>query len=215
MKTQADLPLHSALSPDDQPALDAMMARGAWGLAIRGALGTLVGIVVMAAPAEKIMPLAVLASAFMLLEAVFVIALIILRTAHAEERPGLVSREGVAVLSIGAVALIVALTVPAIPFLPMLVAWSLVAGLLVLISARRQLITTGRWWLVLGGLAAVSYGALLLCAAAIDRFAFTLWCGIYTVIFGATLVMLAIRLRLSFSTPAAHDLAAPQGARQG
>src|SRR5690349_10530416 len=79
MNIQADQPQHSAAAPDNQPALNATIARGCWGLAIRGTLGILLGFIIISAPAEDIMPLAVLASAFMLFEAVFVVALVMLR----------------------------------------------------------------------------------------------------------------------------------------
>ena len=214
MNIQADQPQHSAAAPDNQPALDATIARGSWGLAIRGTLGILLGFIIISAPAEDTMPLAVLATAFMLFEAVFVVALVMLRMAHAQDRHAFVSRDGVTVLSVSAVALILALMVPAVPVLPMLAGWSMVSGVLILITARRHLVTTASWWLALGALAATAHGALLLCAAMIDRFAFTLWLGAYTVIFGASVVLLAIRLRLSFGT-SAHDLATPHGASRG
>ena len=80
------------------PTAEAAMARGSRGLAIRGLLGIVLGIVLVSTPAVPMLPFAMLASAFMLLEGVFVVALIVLRIAHASERRGLLSWGGWLVL---------------------------------------------------------------------------------------------------------------------
>jgi uncharacterized membrane protein HdeD (DUF308 family) len=81
-----------------RPTAEAAMARGSRGLAVRGLLGILLGIVLVSTPAVPMLPFAMLASAFMLLEGVFVVALIVLRIAHASERRGPLSWGGGLVL---------------------------------------------------------------------------------------------------------------------
>jgi uncharacterized membrane protein HdeD (DUF308 family) len=81
-----------------RPTSEAAVARGSRGLAIRGLLGILLGIVLVSTPAVPMLPFAMLASAFMLLEGVFVVALIVLRIAHASERRGPLSWGGGLVL---------------------------------------------------------------------------------------------------------------------
>jgi hypothetical protein len=148
-----------AIDPDPKPssapassAGRATTARGALGLAIRGGLGILLGVGLASTRAEQVLPFAMLASAFMLLEAVFVVALIALRIAHAREH----------LLSWGD--------------------WRTQGGLL-------------------GGLAVVCYGALLIRATTIAPVAFTSSLGAFTILFGAALLGLAYRLRPRRAAP--------------
>ena len=166
------------------PASDMMIACGALGLAIRGLLGILLGLVLVSTPAEQMLPFAMVSSACMLLEAVFVVALIVLRIAHAGERPSLASWRDPVVFAAGTVILLV----PAFPFLPMVTAWGLVAGMLlpmvVLATARRRDVTAGPRWLALASLAVVSYRALLIRAMTIAPEAFTASLGAFSILFG-------------------------------
>jgi uncharacterized membrane protein HdeD (DUF308 family) len=77
-----------------RPTAEAMMARTSLGLAVRGLLGMLLGIALISTPAEPMLPFAMLASAYMLLEGVFVVALMVLRIAHSREHRGLRSCGG-------------------------------------------------------------------------------------------------------------------------
>jgi uncharacterized membrane protein HdeD (DUF308 family) len=52
----------------------------------------------------------------------------------------------------------------------------------------------GRWWLVLGGLASIVYGALLLIAPMIGAVVLTWWIGAYAFVFGVCLLILAFKL---------------------
>jgi uncharacterized membrane protein HdeD (DUF308 family) len=89
-------PLRDPIVPPggDRSTAEAMKARASLGLAIRGLLGMLLGLALISTPAEPMLPFAMLAAAWMLLEGVFVIALIVLRIAHARERRGLRSWGG-------------------------------------------------------------------------------------------------------------------------
>ena len=52
----------------------------------------------------------------------------------------------------------------------------------------------GRWWLVLGGLASVIYGALLIFAPFVGAVVLTWWLGAYAIVFGFALMAVAIKL---------------------
>jgi hypothetical protein len=177
------------------PTIDKAMALGVLGLAIRGLLGVLLGIILVLTPAEAILPFAMLAAAVMLLEAVFVVALIVLRVAHAPERRNALSWRDPVFLEAGAVILLV----PAFPFVPLIAAWALVAGLLLpmvmLASARRSGLAAELRWLVLASLVVVCYGALLIRAMTIEPVAFTTSLGALAILFGTALLLLAFRLR--------------------
>jgi uncharacterized membrane protein HdeD (DUF308 family) len=66
----------------------------------------------------------------------------------------------------------------------------------------------GHWWLVLGGIASLVYGVLLVIAPLIGALVLTWWIGAYAVVFGVALLMLAFRLRRH------RDDHAAQAARQ-
>ena len=64
-----------------------------------------------------------------------------------------------------------------------------------LAAAFRLRVDDGRWWLVFGGLVSLVYGVLLVVAPMLGAVVLTWWLGAYALIFGASLVALAISLR--------------------
>lgn len=178
-----------------RPTTDRASARGALGLAIRGLLGVLLGVILISVPAEELLPFAMLAAALMLLEGVFVVALTVLRILHAQERRAVLSWRDPVVLEAGAVILLV----PTFRVVPIVAAWTLVAALLLpivmLATARRDGIAAELRWLVLASFAVVCYGALLIRAMTIAPVAFTASLGAFTILFGIALLVLAFRLR--------------------
>ena len=124
------------------PLPDTAIARGALGLAIRGVLGVLLGVILISAPAAEMLPFAMLAAALMLLEGVFVVALIVLRIVHAQERGGLLSwggwlaLGGLAVVCHGAL-LIRAMTIAPVVFTASLGTFTILFGIAFLVLAVR------------------------------------------------------------------------------
>ena len=125
-----------------RPLPDTAIARGALGLGIRGVLGVLLGVILISAPADEMLPFALLAAALMLLEGVFVVALTVLRIAHSEERRGLLSwggwlaLGGLAVVCYGAL-LIRAMTIEPVVFTASLGALTILFGIALLVLAVR------------------------------------------------------------------------------
>jgi hypothetical protein len=62
----------------------------------------------------------------------------------------------------------------------------------------------GRWWLVLGGVALIIYGLLLLIAPLVGALVLTWWFGAYALVFGVALVVLAFRLKARHDEPSAR-----------
>jgi uncharacterized membrane protein HdeD (DUF308 family) len=186
---------------EGRPATETTSARGALGLAIRGLLGILLGVILISTPADEMLPFAMLAAALMLLEAVFVVALTVLRILHSHERRAVLSWRDPVVLEAGAVILLV----PTFPVVPIVAAWTLVAGLLlpmVMLATTRQEGTAAELrWLVLASFAVVCYGALLIRAMSIAPVAFTASLGVFTILFGIALLVLAFRLRPRRNAP--------------
>src|SRR5664279_5670178 len=80
-------------------------------------------------------------------------------------------------------------------FVILLSVWALITGGLEIAAAYRLHSSHGRWWLALGGVASVVWGILLAAAPMIGAVVVAWWLGIYAIIFGASLLACAWRLR--------------------
>ena len=80
-------------------------------------------------------------------------------------------------------------------FVLLVAAWAIVSGALMTAAAFRLNVSHGRWWLVLGGLLSLAYGALLVATPLIGAIVLTWWMGAYAIAFGVALVILSFKLR--------------------
>jgi uncharacterized membrane protein HdeD (DUF308 family) len=172
---------------------NAVLARNWWAIALRGVFGILFGIVAFAMPGVTMLSLVLVYAAYMLVDGFFAIVAAA-RAARQRERWGLLILEGVVDLLAGAFAVAwPGLTVLA--FVILVAAWAIVSGGLMVAAATQLKLDHGRWWLVLGGIASVVYGVLLIMAPMIGAVVLTWWIGAYALIFGACLLVLGFRLR--------------------
>jgi uncharacterized membrane protein HdeD (DUF308 family) len=75
-------------------------------------------------------------------------------------------------------------------------AWALVTGIFEIVTAiRLRKEIEGELWLILAGLASVIFGVLVFIFPGSGAFAIGLVVGVYAIIFGVTLIALALRLR--------------------
>lgn len=178
-------------NPSD--ALSASLARNWWAIAIRGVLGIGVGVIAFIMPAATMLALVLLFAAYMFVDGVFAIVAAV-RAARQRDRWGLLVLEGLADIVAGAIALLwPGITVLA--FVLLVAAWALVSGILMLAAAFHLNLDHGRWWLVLGGVASIVYGVLLLVAPLIGALVLTWWFGAYALVFGVALLVLSFRLK--------------------
>jgi uncharacterized membrane protein HdeD (DUF308 family) len=185
-----------------------MLARNWWIFALRGALGIMFGLIALFLPGVTMLSLVLVFSAYMLVDGICAIASG-LRAARQGERWGWFIFEGIANLAAGIVAfLLPGLTVLVFVFL--IAAWALLSGGLMLGAALRLDADHGRWWLVLGGLASVVYGALLVIAPMIGAVVLTWWIGAYAIVFGVALLLLSFRLKSRADTDMLQPNAAPR-----
>jgi uncharacterized membrane protein HdeD (DUF308 family) len=182
-----------APDPSRSDALSAALARNWWAVAIRGVAGVVVGLIALAMPATTMLALVLLFAAYMLVGGVFAI-IAAARAARQRDRWGLLVLEGLAGIVAGVIAVLwPAITVVA--FVLLVAAWAVVAGSLMLIAAFHLNIDHGRRWLVLGGIASLAYGVLLLVAPLIGALVLAWWFGVYALVFGIALLILAFRLK--------------------
>ena len=93
-----------------------------------------------------------------------------------------------------------------VAFVLLIAAWSIVSGCLMLAAAMRT--KQARWWLVLGGAAALLYGILMILAPLSGAVVLTWWLGAFALVFGAALIILSLKLRSRYS--GRPEVAAPR-----
>ena len=173
--------------------LSAALARNWWAIAIRGLLGIVFGLIAFFMPGVTMLSLVIVFSAYALADGVFAIIAGV-RAASAHQRWGLLILEGIVDIAAAAVAFLwPGITV--VVFVLLIAIWALVSGGLMLGAAFRLGVDHGRWWLALGGIVSIIYGALLVVAPLLGALVLTWWLGAYAVVFGVSLLVLAFKLR--------------------
>jgi uncharacterized membrane protein HdeD (DUF308 family) len=182
----------SAAVPD---SLGEALARNWWLIALRGVLGMIFGVIALVMPVATILALVLLFSAYMVVDGAIAIYAAI-RAARKQEGWGFLLFQGIASLAAAAIAFMwPGLTVVA--FVLLIAAWSIVSGCLMLAAAMRT--EQARWWLVLGGAAALLYGFLMIVAPLSGAVVLTWWLGAFALVFGAALIILSLKLRSRYS----------------
>jgi uncharacterized membrane protein HdeD (DUF308 family) len=178
---------------EQSDAMSAALAQNWWLIALRGVLAIIIGVIAFAAPVATMLSLVLLFSAYMLVDGVFAIVAAV-RAARQHERWALLVLEGIVSIAVASIAVLwPGITIVA--YVLLVAAWAIVTGALVLGAAFRLNLDHGRWWLVLGGIASLIYGALLIIAPLIGALVLTWWFGAYALVFGVFMLVLAFRLR--------------------
>ena len=181
-------------------AFSALLARNWWAVALRGAAAILFGLIALLAPGATMLSLVLVFAALMLVDGVMNLVSG-LRSARRHERWGMLILQGIASLLAAAAAIVLpGLTVLA--FVYLVAAWALVSGVLAIAAAVRLRGDHGRWWMGFSGCLSVVTGVLLAIAPLLGALVLTWWIGAYAMVFGATLLVLAFRLRSHRSTAA-------------
>jgi uncharacterized membrane protein HdeD (DUF308 family) len=183
-------------SPASDPqtySMNALLAENWWAIALRGVCAIVFGVIALAVPVAAMLSLAIVFSAYLFVDGIFGIVSAV-RAARAHERWGLLVVEGIVNIVAGAIAFLwPGITVLA--FVLLVAARAIVSGALMLAAAFRLHVDHGRVWLVIGGIASVIFGALLLMAPIIGALVLTWWLGAYAIIFGVLLMILSFKLR--------------------
>ena len=170
-----------------------VLSRNWWAIALRGVIGILFGLVALFLPGATMLSLVLLFAAYLLVDGVFGIVSAV-RAARQHERWGFLLLEGIIDI-ITAVIMVLWPGITVIAFVLLVAAWAILTGASMLAAAFRLRVDDGRWWLVFGGLVSLVYGVLLVVAPMLGAVVLTWWLGAYALIFGASLVALAISLR--------------------
>jgi uncharacterized membrane protein HdeD (DUF308 family) len=169
------------------------LARNWWAVALRGVLAIIFGMIAFLMPAVTMLSLVLVFGVYAVVDGVLAIVSAV-RSARRHERWGFLVLEGIVDIAAGVVSFLwPGLTI--LMFVLIVAAWALVTGGLMTAAAFRLQLDHGRWWLVLGGLASIVYGVLLIIAPLIGALVLTWWIGAYALVFGVLLLTLAFRLR--------------------
>jgi len=171
-----------------------MFLRHWWAMALRGALAVLFGLVALLWPRLTLDILVIGFGAFVLVGGIFaVIAALGDRGVH--DRWGVLLAEGLVGIGIGLVTFFWP-TITALALLFLIVVWAIATGILEIAVATWMHRAMGNeWLLLLGGIASVLFGILLAVLPAAGLLALTWLIGIYAIVFGAILLLLAFQWR--------------------
>jgi uncharacterized membrane protein HdeD (DUF308 family) len=182
-------------SPFDTSSVAASdgLARNWWLFTLRGIFGVVFGLTALLFPGPTMLSLVILFSAYMLLDgAAGIISAV--RAMRRRDQWGFLIFEGLLNIAVGMVAFLWP-GVTVVAFVLLVAAWAIISGGLMMAAAFRLNISHGRWWLVLGGLCSLIYGALLIAMPLIGAVVLTWWMGAYALVFGISLIILSFQLR--------------------
>jgi uncharacterized membrane protein HdeD (DUF308 family) len=183
---------HASGDPGGYEQISALLAQNWWAFALRGVLGIIFGLIAIFYPGVTMLSLVLVFSAYALVDGIFAIVAAV-RAMRQHERWGYLLLEGIVSIMAAAIAFLwPGITVVSFVFL--LGTWAILSGGLMLSAALRLDADHGRWWLALGGLVSVIYGALLIAAPFIGALVLTWWLGAYAIVFGFALIAVAIKL---------------------
>ena len=163
-----------------------------WVLLLRGLLAVLFGLIALFLPGMTLTVLVLVFGAYALVEGVFAVVAGIRGTGG---RRWVLIIEGV----LGVLAGIVALVWPGITALVLLYViafWAIFTGIAEVVAAialRREI--AGEWALILGGVLSVIFGIILAILPGAGLLSLVWLVGLYAILFGIALIVLAFRLR--------------------
>jgi uncharacterized membrane protein HdeD (DUF308 family) len=172
----------------------AQLSRNWWVFLLRGIVGILFGVLAFMRPGITLEVLVLLFAFWALFDGVFSLISSI-GAAEAKEPWWPLVFIGL----LGIAAGIFTLRYPGVTTLTLLFViafWSIFRGIFEIIAAvRLREIIQGEWWLILGGIASIVFGVLLVTYPASGLLAVIWLIGLYAVIFGITQIMFGFRLK--------------------
>jgi len=174
--------------------LAAILSRNWWALLLRGLVAIAFGVLTWTQPAISLAALVLLFGVYALVDGVLgVWTAISGRKDH--EDWWVLLLWGLLGIGVGIMTLM-APGVTAFALLFYIAAWAVATGVLEIVAAvRLRKVIKGEWWLVLGGLASIIFGVLLMAHPGAGALAVLWLIAAYAIIFGVLLVILAFRLR--------------------
>jgi uncharacterized membrane protein HdeD (DUF308 family) len=174
---------------------------------LRAAVAILFGLLALFLPGPTLAGLVMLFAVYMLADGVFSV-IAGFRAARQRQPWGWSAFEALINIAAGVIALVWP-GITLLAFVMLTAAWALVSGGAMLWGAFRFHEKHGRIWPVLTGLLSLVWGVLLLLWPLAGAVVMTLWLGAYALLFGSTLLLLALKLRREARKPQDHGHTPP------
>jgi uncharacterized membrane protein HdeD (DUF308 family) len=169
------------------------LTRNWWALVLRGVLAIFFGLAAFVWPGLTILSLTFVFGFYALLDGIF--ALVAAWSNRRHERWWVLLLEGLLGIAAGVIAFI-SPGITALALLSVIVVWAILTGILEIMAAirlRREI--QNEWWLALGGLFSIIFGALLLLWPESGLVTISWIIGGYAIAFGVMMLMLGFRLQ--------------------
>jgi uncharacterized membrane protein HdeD (DUF308 family) len=175
-------------------AIQSVLVRMWWAVALRGALNLVVGVMALVWPGPTFVALVLLFGAYAFADGVLALVAALSRRQPGARRWPLVL-EGVVGIGAGVVtAFLPGITAAAL--LALVAAWAIVGGGFEIVEAvRLRKEIEGEWLLGLAGALSVAFGLLVLLFPAAGALSVVWLFGVYAIAFGVVLIALGFRLR--------------------
>jgi len=170
------------------------ISRNWWLYAVRGVVAIIFGVVAFAQPVQALQALVLVFGAYALVDGIFAIFAGIAASRYFD-RWWAVLLEGVVGVVIGLLTFFWP-NITALVLLYFIAAWALITGIFEIVAAiQLRRVITGEWALILSGLLSMVFGVLLFVFPAAGAVSMVWMIGVYAILFGITLIILAFRLR--------------------
>lgn len=165
-----------------------------WVLALRGLCALAVGAGAFVVPGVTLAVLVLVFGAYALVEGGLLLATS-LSSQHRQQDRWPVLLQGLLGVAVGALTLFNP-AVTALGLLLYIAAWLLAQGVLqIVVAVRLREELAGEWWLILGGVASVLLAGWLLWRPEAGVLAVLWWIGAWAIVWGITLIRVALRVR--------------------
>jgi uncharacterized membrane protein HdeD (DUF308 family) len=177
-----------------------VIARNWWALLIRGIVAIIFGILAFIWPGATILAIGILFGAYAFVDGIFAIIATV-RAAEAGERwwPFLI--EGIVGILIAAITFYdIRITLLALYLT--IAAWAFITGIFEIVAAiQLRKAIANEFWLILGGIASIAFGVLMVIFPLIGALALIWLIGTYAIIFGIIMIAFSFRLRAHVQPP--------------
>jgi uncharacterized membrane protein HdeD (DUF308 family) len=171
-----------------------VLARNWWALLIRGVAAVIFGVLAFLWPGATIVAIGILFGAYAFVDGIFAIVSAV-RAAEAHQRWWPFVIEGIVGLVIAAITFYdIGITLLALYIT--IAAWAFITGILEIVAAiELRKAIQGEFWLVLGGIASILFGILMIWRPLAGALAIIWIIGAYAIVFGIMMIALSFRLR--------------------
>lgn len=170
------------------------LARNWWALLVRGIAAIIFGLLALLWPAAAGLALVILFGAYAFVDGVFAIISAI-RAAEAHERWGAFLFEGIVGLVIAAIVFFEP-RAAAFGLYVTIAIWAFLTGILEIVAAvELRKILPNDWLLLLGGIASILFGVLMIAYPLAGAVTVIWLIGVYAIVFGVILTGFSFRLR--------------------